>query len=628
MKSDSDIERTLEQFGRNWPRSNSIAESVLRRLEGEKRPPGPSPMTGKRSARALLAAAALLAMVGAWFYFGAESNSLSAQVIKAMDRAKSLDAVRSIREIGPNGEDRGLQKATEARFVEGQGFRYDWGEEIWVGNDTSFWRFNRRTKAAFRSTSGGIRKLLNDWFDVHKFALELQNDSQRDPAADTTVKNEHLRAYQLIPKAPYADQAFKEGRERIFVFLDSRSRIARMEELDLQNGAWRTAWVDEWSYDVPIDPKSFEPNFGPSVKIVDTDGAFDELVDLRQAVHVEDHAGLIYAVHRIERFEGGGLLVMSSVRGDEETLKKFPPERRMLQPGLYHVDGPATNYDASPQVPPGCFRIPLARASHQGIDLQWWIQIPRYKPANYFEVGADRVWIMAGITPWPFGKYAAAHRNARGVIEQILWKMQLKVPRPQPLPTLSAIAPSVYADMAALGALPAFDFSLDLGVDESSGQPVSKRGSPADTTPSQFAKAVEGHVRWWFRQDIESQFKFAQNQFKLAPNQNPKFVPKDTFALNYIPGVGDAELARLSSLTRVKRVYLPGTAITDGGLASLSGLSQLERLDLSDTAISDAGLEHLAGLHSLKELDLKNTHVTAQGIERLKSVNPRLKVRN
>jgi Leucine rich repeat len=660
MIADSDIELILLKFGEDWPASASIAEPVIRRIgNATEAPPHPRPLSlkgrgvkeekadARSSARgamwkfllpsplegeglgvrgptagparasrrvgAIAAAALILSAIATWFYFAGQSNSLSAQVIRAMERAKSLDAVTFVRETGPHGEDRGLKQAGEARFVDGQGFRYELGDEIRVGNDESFWQFNRRTKTAFRSASGGIRKLVNEWFDVRKFARELQADYEREPTADVTEKNDRLKAYRLVPKPKYADPALRDGSLRTMVFLDSHSRIARVEALKQQNGAWRSTWVQQWSYDVPVDPTLFEPNFGPDVKVVDSDRAFDELVDLQRAIHVEDRAGLIYAVHRVERFQGGGLLVMSSVRSDEETLKRFPLERRMIQLGLYHVDGPATNYEAIQGS--GYFRFALARASHQGIDIQWWIQVPRMQPANYFDIGANSVWIMAGMTP--SGKYAMAHANAKGVIDHVMWKLELPAPSPPALPTLSAIAESVYADVAGLGALPAFDLSLDLGIDDSSGQPVGKRGSGADTTPQQFTEAVERHVRWWFRQDLEFQFKYAAD---------PASAGNETVALNYLSDVGDAELARVRSLPKLKRLYLAGTQITDAGLAAASGLSQLKELDLSNTAITDAGLERLTSLHNLKVLYLKNTPVTDRGIQRVKAANPRLKV--
>jgi hypothetical protein len=541
-------------------------------------------------------------------------------VIQAMERVKSLDAVTFVPQTGPNGENRGLKKVSEARFVDGVGFRYDSADEIRVGNDQWFWRFNPRTKTAIRWASGGIRQLVADWFDLHKFAFELQIDYEREPSADKTVDSDRLKAYRLVPKPKFADPALRDGSLRTMVFLDSHSRIARIEWLKQQNAAWRTLWVDQWSYNVAIDPKLFEPDFaslvkGGGVKLIDSDRAFDELVDLRQSVYVEHRSGLIYAVHRLERFEGGGLLLLTSVRGDEATLQRFPPERRMLQLGLYHVDGPGTNYDASPQFPPASFRIPLVRANHQGIDLQWWIALPRMQPPNHFDVGPNSVWIMAGMTP--SGKYATASAK-NGVIDHIVWKVELPAPKPPALPTLAALAESLYADASALGKALGNDVNLDLGVDDKTGQPIGKRGTAADTTPVQFAEAVKQHVRWWFRQDVEFQFKFAAN---------PASAGNETVALNYLPDVGDAELARVRSLPKLKRLYFAGTEITDAGLAAVSGLSQLKELDLSNTAITDAGLEHLMSIHNLKQLYLKNTPVTDRGIQRVKAANPHLKVK-
>jgi hypothetical protein len=257
----------------------------------------------------------------------------------------------------------------------------------------------------------------------------------------------------------------------------------------------------------------------------------------------------------------------------------------------------------------------LASANHQGIDVQWWMQVPRGQPENYFESGSDQVWIDAGVTPW--GEYANTHRDQRGVINHLMWRLTLKVPKPPALPTLHAIAEGAYADVAMLDALPPFDRNLDLGVDDTGGQPVGKRGTTSDTTSAQFAEAVGRHVAWWFHRDVEFQFKMAADATSLAPH---------TVSLSFLPNIGDAEIARLGGLTRLKRLYLRGTAVTDAELASLGGLGKLEILDLSDTGISDKGLEHLAGLHSLKQLNLKNAHVTAHGIAQLKSRIPKLKV--
>ena len=88
----------------------------------------------------------------------------------------------------------------------------------------------------------------------------------------------------------------------------------------------------------------------------------------------------------------------------------------------------------------------------------------------------------------------------------------------------------------------------------------------------------------------------------------------------------DAGLAA-ADLSRVRRLDLRGSNVTDAGLAHLSGLTQLESLDLSYTHVTDAGLAHLNGLVNLRELRLgghaRNVgdKITDAGILHLKDMN-------
>src|SRR4029077_15043997 len=133
---------------------------------------------------------------------------------------------------------------------------------------------------------------------------------------------------------------------------------------------------NDWKYDVPLDRALFEPLFPADVRVVDADAAFDRYVDLEKAIHREERKGLWYAIHHAERIENGGLFLVSSVRGTESTLKKYPLTRRRLQPGMIFVDGPATNYRGSWEWRvPGC-PVELASVDHEGINVRWWVLIP------------------------------------------------------------------------------------------------------------------------------------------------------------------------------------------------------------------------------------------------------------
>ena len=71
-------------------------------------------------------------------------------------------------------------------------------------------------------------------------------------------------------------------------------------------------------------------------------------------------------------------------------------------------------------------------------------------------------------------------------------------------------------------------------------------------------------------------------------------------------------------MSRLRKLWLNGTGITDSGLDALQSLQDLEYLNLYGTEITDAGLKKLAGLKNLKKLYLWQTKVTAGAVEEFK----------
>ena len=60
-----------------------------------------------------------------------------------------------------------------------------------------------------------------------------------------------------------------------------------------------------------------------------------------------------------------------------------------------------------------------------------------------------------------------------------------------------------------------------------------------------------------------------------------------------IKQVGDAELAPITYLNKVRRVYLRRTNVTDGGLRYLRNLRVLREVDVTDTNVTLGGIETL-----------------------------------
>lgn len=69
----------------------------------------------------------------------------------------------------------------------------------------------------------------------------------------------------------------------------------------------------------------------------------------------------------------------------------------------------------------------------------------------------------------------------------------------------------------------------------------------------------------------------------------------------------------------VKQINFVGTAVDDEFLPTVALFSRLERLYLGATRVTDAGMKHLEGLPNLQYLSLHGTDVTPQCMSRLRA---------
>ena len=83
---------------------------------------------------------------------------------------------------------------------------------------------------------------------------------------------------------------------------------------------------------------------------------------------------------------------------------------------------------------------------------------------------------------------------------------------------------------------------------------------------------------------------------------------------------------QLQQFSKLQRLHINGTDVTDKQLDALSQLADLNYLNLYNTQISDAGLESLHASSSLRKIFLSQTQVTANGITELKKSLPELEV--
>ena len=97
----------------------------------------------------------------------------------------------------------------------------------------------------------------------------------------------------------------------------------------------------------------------------------------------------------------------------------------------------------------------------------------------------------------------------------------------------------------------------------------------------------------------------------LLPNK-----PFGIAAINFTNAdLTSKDFKRLSEISKLDRLSLHGTIISDEGLDALLKIKSLNELELSSTKITDTGLKKLAKIATLKKLFLHDTLVTKQGVK-------------
>jgi len=503
--TNDNLQQQLKKLGHQWPTDERFVDHVMARLAVEPH----LTMSPRRSRNRIVrlsycTAAAMMVCMGLWWASGLQStgNMLYAQILEAMKKVQSFHVVYSVQT-----EDADLSKVGDTWFARNKGFVVINTERTRIDDGTHFWEHVKGSDTASRTKSQGTDDLLDRALDIRE---ELERDCHRYPAGDREIDGRVHPCFQLTFHGAVqpADQSFLDfDQRRTFLFINSESLLKRVESQENVEGEWQTRYVLTWEYDVPVDSKLFEPNFGSEVQVIDKDEAFEQLTAVKGSFHSEQREGLIYTIHQAKRFENGGIFLRTSVRGSDKTLENYPLTRREIQPGLYFTEGPATNWNASPQGS-GYFRLILANANQRGVDVQWWIMVPRGQKPDWFVDKEGRVQLPLGITP--MGEYGKAkHADERGVMHHISWSLALDIPPLDAMPSLSKIARQVHSEMQLLSST-AFPY-LHMGNQQVNGVPHRQHSSVDKVSPSEFATATREHWLWWERGDIEFQRKHRED---------------------------------------------------------------------------------------------------------------------
>ena len=123
-----------------------------------------------------------------------------------------------------------------------------------------------------------------------------------------------------------------------------------------------------------------------------------------------------------------GFYVVSSVRGTDEFLKKYPPRRRWLNWEVSELDV-AMQPGSSGTLSGKYDRVVLARASREGVEFLWWLIIPR---RSFVMNDGQRVMLPeteASWIPGEPGRLDDLPGKARVFLAAYYWNEQLRTPQ-------------------------------------------------------------------------------------------------------------------------------------------------------------------------------------------------------
>jgi hypothetical protein len=498
VNSHSDVEDVLQCLGRDWPENDSIVEGVMRELDSI--PPRPLEKPVEKPVkklvpwmhiRRILAVAAAVAVCAGLWWASSGNTSVYAQTRDAIRRARSFQMTAR---YFADGEDGALSTQTlTTAFERGVGFREEWPEELSVGNQGGSWHYRKGAKLAIKTKGLDISRMVDRFLDQGLGKTFDGAAYERCAARDQVVDGQPCQAFLIAHLRQKLAGDVDPDRQRLIVLKDNQSRIAQTIVEVRPADRWIVRAVSDLKYDVPLDPALFQPTFPDDVRVVDADTAFESFVDLDHAIYREERSGLWYAIHHAERIENGGLFLVTSARGTEATLKKYPLTERPLAPGKLFLDGPASQYrPGADGGTPGLF-IELASVDHLGINVSWWVALPHNQAAQSpFETADGKVNVPVVISPSfsPYWKDNFTDRD--GVTHGLAWVIALDLPTPAKSPTLDSISRKVYADLEVLEGVP-FKFP-NMG---NRGLRPARWYDLDKITSAQFAEAVADDVRWW-----------------------------------------------------------------------------------------------------------------------------------
>lgn len=307
------------------------------------------------------AAAAMIAMAFLIFYNTADSK-LYAQVIKAMEKAKTIYAV------GYHFQDGQMVKDNEIWYKQNIGFkmvdRHKETTNIIIDNGQSMWKYREGSDFAIKSRSVTTENLPRELTDTTRYL-------------DKCIKDENIDLIDGISCQVYiGSYPSKPESTRVMLWVDKNLLLRRFEEKVFENGLWKTVERVDIEYNGVIDDAVFSPDFGTHVVIIEESLVLDKHFSLDNVVFTKEEMGLIFAVHEIKRCQDDLIYTVTSLRPTEETKREIASrDERAWNYGDYQF-GSCYEYNSENNRGTSYQPVELAWFYQNGLVIRWTAFIP------------------------------------------------------------------------------------------------------------------------------------------------------------------------------------------------------------------------------------------------------------
>jgi len=384
-------------------------------------------------------AAAAVLIVASFVMLHSSETRLYAQVSKTMGNA------RTIHYIGQEMHNGKWQNTAEIWCKKGVGERrIEWDknkETVTVNNGQYTWKYTTGNSFAIRDKSSGVEMGLSaELHELEKYLKMCQRESSGDMIIDGFQCDLHVAtSHTDLHLATKGDDAEEF---RMMFWIDSQKKLRRCEKRTPQNDEWVLDAIGEIEYDVELDPTLLRADFGREVKIIEAEEKLDEYFSLDETVFTRETIGLIFAIHKVKRYQSDMLYIVCSLRPTEETRREFRYQGRSTYGG-FNLDISWKQIEPSSGHVRWYQHVNLGRIGHTGLDARWYLLAPKGLGAERIDQCELKVRIEAG-------RDHKRHRTASGLSREETFKPLATLSLPEEHTSLAQVLDDVYGATQSL----------------------------------------------------------------------------------------------------------------------------------------------------------------------------------